>query len=46
MKIDEKDRLSAVYLLNQEEKTITVKEKEIALHRLRLANRDGKGVKK
>ena len=46
MKIDEKDRLSAVYLLNQEEQTITVKEKEIALHRLRLANRDGKGVKK
>ena len=46
MKIDEKDRLSAVYLLNQDEQTITVKEKEIALHRLRLANRDGKGVKK
>ncbi len=72
MKIDEKDRLSAVYLLGQEEKTITIKgsslrsidghtprqktgqsdqevtgkEKEIALHRLRLANRDGKGVKK
>lgn len=46
MKIDEKDRLAAVYLLGQEEKTIKVKEKEIALHRLRMANRDGKGVKK
>ncbi len=46
MKIDEKDSLAAVYLLGQEESTITVKEKEIALHRLRLANRDGKGVKK
>ncbi len=46
MKIEEKDRLTAVYLLEQEEKTIKVKEKEIALHRLRMANRDGKGVKK
>ena len=46
MKIDEKDSLKAVYLLGQEEKTIQIKEKEIALHRLRMANRDGKGVKK
>ncbi|MEH2942831.1 DNA topoisomerase (ATP-hydrolyzing) [Lachnospiraceae bacterium KK002] len=46
MKIDEKDRLTDVYLLGQEEHTITVREKEIALHRLRVAGRDGKGVKK
>lgn len=46
MKIDTKDKLKEVYLLKQEEKIITIKEKEIALHRLRIANRDGKGVKK
>lgn len=46
MKIDGKDSLLAVFLLGTEEHTIKVKEKEIALHRLRLANRDGKGVKK
>lgn len=46
MKIDAKDSLKEVYLLGDEEKTIRVKEKEIALHRLRIANRDGKGVKK
>lgn len=46
MKIEEKDNLKAVYLLHQEEKVIKEKEKEIALHRLRMANRDGKGVKK
>ncbi len=46
MKIDGKDSLLAVFLLGAAEHTIKVKEKEIALHRLRLANRDGKGVKK
>lgn len=47
MKIDPKDKLEAVYLLeNEEERTVEVKGKEIALHRLRIANRDGKGVKK
>ncbi len=46
MKIDTKDKLKEVYILKQEEKIITIKEKEIALHRLRIANRDGKGVKK
>ena len=46
MKIDEKDSLAAVYLLGQEEYAVMVKEKEVALHRLRMANRDGKGVKK
>ena len=47
MKIDPKDKLEAVYLLGEEEeKNIEVKGKEIALHRLRVANRDGKGVKK
>ncbi len=47
MKIDPKDKLESVYLLGEEEeKNIEVKGKEIALHRLRVANRDGKGVKK
>lgn len=47
MKIDPKDKLEAVYLLGEEEeKNIETKGKEIALHRLRIANRDGKGVKK
>ena len=41
------DEVEAVYLLGEkEEKTITFKEKEIALHRLRIAGRDTKGVKK
>lgn len=47
MKIDPRDKLEAVYLLGEEEeKNIETKGKEIALHRLRIANRDGKGVKK
>lgn len=46
MKIDPKDILKEVYALGQEEKFITVKEKEVALHRLRMANRDGRGVKR
>lgn len=46
MKIDPKDRLEAVYVMKSEEKTLNIKEKEIALHRLRIASRDGKGVKK
>ncbi|NLK76803.1 MAG: DNA topoisomerase 4 subunit A [Clostridiales bacterium] len=47
MKIEPKDKLDAIYLLEAEkEKNIEVRGKEIALHRLRVANRDGKGVKK
>ena len=47
MKIELKDKLDAIYLLEaEEEKNIEVRGKEIALHRLRVANRDGKGVKK
>lgn len=46
IKMDVKDRLEAVYLLASEELTVKVKDREIALHRLRIANRDGKGVKK
>ncbi|MEY8515496.1 DNA topoisomerase (ATP-hydrolyzing) [Lachnospiraceae bacterium 29-84] len=46
MRIEGKDRLKAVYLLGQETRSVAWKEKEIALHRLRIANRDGKGVRK
>lgn len=47
IKLAEKDRLEAVYLLNeQEERTITYKDKEVSLNRLRIGNRDTKGVKK
>ena len=46
MRIEGKDRLKAVYLLGQEPRSVAWKEKEIALHRLRIANRDGKGVRK
>lgn len=47
MKLAEGDKLSAVYGLGErEEQTILYKEKEIALHRLRIGNRDARGVKK
>lgn len=46
MKIDTRDRLKAAFLLGDEEKTIEEKDKQIMLHRLRIACRDGKGVKK
>ncbi len=46
MKIDPKDSLKAAFLLGREEKTIEEKDKQIMLHRLRIACRDGKGVKK
>ena len=46
MKIAPLDRLKAVFLLGQEEKTIVEKDKQIMLHRLRIASRDQKGVKK
>ncbi len=47
MKLAEKDSVEAVYLLEEgEERNINVKDKEIALHRLRVGNRDAKGVKK
>ncbi len=46
MKIDEKDSLKAAYLLGDEERVIEEKDKQIMLHRLRIACRDGKGVKR
>ena len=47
MKLAEKDVLEAVYVLaDHEERTVTQKDKEVALHRLRVGNRDTKGVKK
>ena len=47
MKVDPKDKLEEVYLLEEgAEKTVEVNGKEVALHRLRIANRDGKGVKR
>ncbi len=47
IRLSSDDEVEAVYLLGEkEEKTITFKEKEIALHRLRIAGRDTKGVKK
>ena len=47
MKLAEKDAIEKIYLLEEhEEKTITYKDKELALHRLRIGNRDTKGVKK
>lgn len=47
MKLAVNDTVSAFYILKaDEEKTITFKDKEIALHRLRIGKRDTKGVKK
>ncbi len=47
IRLADKDKVEAVYFLGEhEERTITYKEKEIALHRLRIGNRDTKGVKK
>ncbi len=46
MKIDAKDSLKAAYLLGDEEQTIVEKDRQIMLHRLRIACRDGKGVKR
>lgn len=46
MKITPLDQLKAVFILGQEEKTIVEKDKQIMLHRLRIASRDQKGVKK
>ena len=46
MKIDAKDSLKAAYLLGDEERVIEEKDKQIMLHRLRIACRDGKGVKR
>lgn len=46
MKLGEKDRLEKLYLLSKEaDKTVTCKEKEIHLNRLRIGKRDGKGTK-
>lgn len=47
MKLAEKDRLTAVWLLGPgEEKIVSVRDKEIHLHRLHVAGRDTKGVRK
>ena len=47
MKLSEGDRLAAVYLLKEGDNVnITVKDKEIALNRLHIGNRDTKGVKR
>lgn len=46
MKIAPKDRLKEVFLLGDEEKTITENDRQVMLHKLKIASRDGKGVKK
>ena len=46
MKIDSKDKMKAAYLLGDEELVIEEKDKQIMLHKLRIACRDGKGVKR
>ena len=47
MRLDREDELTDIYLLyDQEEKEVEVKGKQVALHRLHIANRDTKGVKK
>ena len=47
MKLGAGDALTAIYLLDAgEERNVEVKGKEVALHRLRTANRDTKGTKK
>ena len=47
MKLDAGDELSNIYLLRDgDSKTVEVKGKEVALHRLHVGNRDTKGVKK
>lgn len=47
MKLDGEDRLSEVYLLGMDESlSIEVRGKEVALNRLRIGNRDTKGVRK
>lgn len=47
MKLGAGDALTAIYLLEAgEEQSVDVKGKEVALHRLRTANRDTKGTKK
>ena len=47
MKLSDGDRLAAVYLLKEGDNVnITVKDKEVALNRLHIGNRDTKGVKR
>ena len=47
MKLADEDRLTAVYLLREGDNVnVTVKDKEIALNRLHIGNRDTKGVKR
>ena len=47
MKLSDGDRLESVYLLKEGDNVnITVKDKEIALNRLHIGNRDTKGVKR
>ena len=47
MKLSPGETLQEIYLLAPEEqRTVNVKDKEVALHRLHIANRDTRGVKK
>ncbi|MCI8327434.1 MAG: DNA topoisomerase 4 subunit A, partial [Lachnospiraceae bacterium] len=47
MKLDAGETLEDIYLLEEDEKkSVTVKEKEVALHRLHIGKRDARGVKK
>ncbi|MCR5053253.1 MAG: DNA topoisomerase 4 subunit A [Lachnospiraceae bacterium] len=47
IRLAKNDELTAVYLINEEnERTVKVKGKPVVLNRLRIANRDTKGVKK
>ena len=47
MKLEDGDELREIYILPEgENMSVEVKGKEVALHRLHVANRDTKGVKK
>ncbi len=47
IKLSDTDLLTSIYLLHEgESMSVTVKDKEVALHRLHIGNRDTKGVKK
>ena len=47
MRLAQGDTLEAIYLLKEgENKSVTVKDKEVVLSRLHVANRDTKGVKR
>ena len=47
MKLSADDELCGIYVLTEKDApTVTVKDKEIALNRLHVGNRDTKGVKR